>query len=79
MSVNYYYNKPFMKKLVCPQCRIAAMFVKNDLNERRLVYVNENKEVVPKNPEESLEGFDLTTVYCLGCSWSGSPNKLVKY
>lgn len=23
--------------------------------------------------EENMEGFDLTIVYCLGCSWSGSP------
>jgi len=55
------------------------MYVKNALDERLLVYVNENKEIIPKNPEDSLEGFDLTVVYCLGCSWSGSPNKLVKY
>lgn len=68
-----------MKKLLCPQCKIASMYVKNALEERLLVYVNENKEIIPKNPEDSLEGFDLTVVYCLGCSWSGSPNKLVKY
>ena len=35
-------------------------------------------EVVPRNLEENMEGFDLTIVYCLGCSWSGSPKKLVK-
>ena len=68
-----------MKKLLCPQCKIASTYVKNALEERLLVYVNENKEIIPKNPEDSLEGFDLTVVYCLGCSWSGSPNKLVKY
>ena len=68
-----------MKKLLCLQCKIASMYVKNVLEERLLVYVNENKEIIPKNPEDSLEGFDLTVVYCLGCSWSGSPNKLVKY
>jgi hypothetical protein len=28
--------------------------------------------------EENMEGFDLTIIYCLGCSWSGSPKKLVK-
>ena len=55
MSLTTIIIKPLMKKLVCPQCRIAAMFVKNDLNERRLVYVNEKKEIVPKNPEESLD------------------------
>ena len=79
MSLTTIIIKPLMKKLVCPQCRIAAMFVKNDLNERRLVYVNEKKEIVPKNPEESLDGFDLSVVYCLGCSWSGLPSKMIKY
>ena len=54
-----------MKKLLCPQCKIAAMYVKNG-------------EVVPKYPEDSMEGFDLTEVFCLGCSWHGSPKRLVK-
>ena len=37
-----------MKKLLCPQCKIAAMYVKNEQGERLLVYVLENGEVVPK-------------------------------
>lgn len=68
-----------MKKMLCPQCKIAAMCVKNSAGERALVYVTDNGEVVPKYPETSLEGFDLSVVYCLGCSWSGSPKRLVKY
>ena len=28
-----------MKKMLCPQCKIAAMYVKNEAGERRLVYV----------------------------------------
>lgn len=52
------------------------MYVKNSSGERRLVYVDDNHNVVPKYPEESLEGFDLTEVYCLGCSWHGSPKRL---
>ena len=44
-----------MKKMLCPQCKIAAMYVKNESGERRLVYVTEQAEVVPKNPEETLE------------------------
>ncbi len=67
-----------MRKLLCPQCKIAALYVKNDRNERLLVYVMENGEVVPKYPEDSMEGFELTEVYCLGCSWHGSPKRLVK-
>lgn len=68
-----------MKKLVCPQCKISPMYVLNAENERRIVYVTDNGEVVPKHPEESLEGFNLSEVFCLGCSWHGSPKKLVKY
>ena len=48
-----------MKKMVCPQCKIAAMYVKNEAGERRLVYVTSEGEVVPKKEEESLEGFNL--------------------
>ena len=44
-----------MKKLLCPQCKIAAMYVKNEQGERLLVYVLENGEVVPKYPEDSME------------------------
>lgn len=66
-----------MKKLLCPQCKIAAMYVKNEQGDRLLVYVLEDGEVVPKYPEDSMEGFDLTEVFCLGCSWHGSPKRLV--
>ena len=68
-----------MKKMLCPQCQIASMYVKNELGERLLVYVDTNGVVVPKNQEESTEGFDLTDIYCLGCSWHGSPKRLAKY
>lgn len=65
-----------MKKRLCPQCKIASMYVKNDREERLLVYVTEGGKVVPKYPDVSTEGFDLTEVYCLGCSWHGSPLKV---
>lgn len=68
-----------MRKMLCPQCKIAAMYVKNALGERRLVYVTDQGEVVPKNRDESLDGFDLSEVFCLGCSWHGSPKKLVRF
>ena len=66
-----------MKKRLCPQCKIAPMYVKNDKGERRVVYVDENYNIVPKHEGESLEGFDLSEVYCLGCSWHGSPKRLL--
>lgn len=67
-----------MRKLLCPQCKVAALYVKNREGERRPVYVTAEGEVVPRTEGESLEGFDLETVYCMGCSWSGSPRRLVR-
>ena len=56
-----------MKKMLCPQCKIAAMYVKNAAGERLLVYVTDQGEVVPKDPSQSLEGFDvvLPNVWCV--------------
>lgn len=65
-------------KLVCPQCKIAEVCIKNMQGERLLVYVSVHGEVIPRNPSDRLDGFDLSIVYCLGCSWSGSPKRLVK-
>ena len=36
-------------------------------------------EIVPKDGTSSLEGYDQDTVYCLCCSWRGTPKRLVKY
>ena len=65
-----------MKKLSCPQCSIHRFFVKNEAGETRLVNVNDQYEPVLVYPQESLDGFDLTMLYCLGCSWKGSPKSL---
>lgn len=67
-----------MRKLLCPQCKIAGLYVKNRQGERLLVYTSDEGEVMPRNLDEDMEGFDLSIVYCLGCSWSGSPKRLVK-
>ena len=67
-----------MRKLLCHQCKIAAMYVKNEAGERLLVYVTTDGQVIPKNPEASTEGFDLSEVFCLGCSWHGSPKRMSK-
>ena len=48
-----------MKKLLCPQCKIAGMYVKNDQGERLLVYIAQDGTVVPKYPEIPIEGFDF--------------------
>jgi hypothetical protein len=65
-----------MKKLSCPQCDIHRFFVKNGKDETRLVNVTDQFEIVPVHAEESLDGFDLAMLYCLGCSWKGSPKSL---
>lgn len=52
-----------MKKKLCPQCKIAALYVKNEKGERRLIYVTAEGEVVPKYPDESLDGFDISEVF----------------
>jgi len=66
-----------MKKLLCPQCKIHRFRVNNEKGDSVVVIVNENYEVIPIHPEESLEGFDLEVLYCLGCSWKGSPRSLI--
>lgn len=68
-----------MRKRLCPQCKIANFYVLNAEGERRLVFVTLDFEVVPFRAGEELEGFDLTVIYCLGCSWSGSPRRTVRY
>ncbi|MDY5814036.1 MAG: hypothetical protein SPJ97_05885 [Bacteroides sp.] len=67
-----------MRKKLCPQCKISSLFVKNSHGERLLVYVLNDGTVVPKYETDSIEGFDLTVIYCLGCSWSGSPQRLLE-
>jgi hypothetical protein len=65
-----------MKNVLCPQCKIRRFCVKNELGESVVVTVTEELEVVPIHAAESLIGFDLTILYCLGCSWTGSPQSL---
>lgn len=48
----------------------------NEAGDAVVVTVNDRFEVIPVHPEESLEGFDLNVLYCLGCSWVGSPKSL---
>lgn len=68
-----------MRKLVCPQCKVAAVYVKNEKGDRLPVYVTDNGQIVSKDPEASLDGFNLEEVFCLGCSWHGNPRRMVRY
>ena len=54
-----------MRKLVCPQCKVAAVYVKNEKGDRLPVYVTDNGQIVPKDPKASLDGFNLEEVFCL--------------
>lgn len=65
-----------MKDLLCPQCKIHRFCVKNELGESVVVTVTEKLEIIPIHAHESLNGFDLTVLFCLGCSWRGSPESL---
>ena len=53
-----------MRKLLCPQCKVSSMYVKNGKGERRAVYVTDGGVVVARKEGETLDGFDLETVYC---------------
>ena len=68
-----------MKRRLCPQCKIPNFYVLNEKKERRLVFVTVEFEIIAAKEGESLEGFDLAVIYCLGCSWSGSPRRTVRY
>ncbi len=57
----------------------GAFFVMNGQGERLPVYISDKGEIVPKDGTSSLEGYDQDTVYCLCCSWRGTPKRLVKY
>ncbi len=68
-----------MRFLVCPQCGIRRFYVKDGKGNNCLVQVTTDYVVVPVHKEDSLEGFDTEILYCLGCSWSGSPKSLTRY
>ncbi len=68
-----------MRYLLCPQCGIRRFHVKDAQGNKCLVQVTTDYVVVPVNENDSLEGFDTTILYCLGCSWSGSPKSLKRY
>lgn len=62
---------------LCPQCKIRRFQVKSTDGRCVVVTVNENYEIIPVHENESLEGMDLSVLYCLGCSWKGSVKSLI--
>ena len=65
-----------MKKRLCPACGTTALYVTNELGERKAVYETSENEIIPTKENDNLDGFDLQTIYCFGCSWSGTVNRL---
>jgi len=68
-----------MKFMVCPQCGISNFFIKNDKGEKLNVKVSRELEIIPNDKLKSLDGFDQSIVFCLGCSWYGKSSQLKKY
>lgn len=68
-----------MRFLYCPQCGIRRFQVKDGSGNSRVVHVTDKFEIVPAKEGESLEGFNLDIIYCLGCSWKGHVTDLKKY
>lgn len=68
-----------VRYLVCPQCGIIRFQVKNSEGISIVVQVTTEFDIIPVNAEENLDGFDLSFLYCLGCSWKGSIKKLKRF
>lgn len=63
----------------CPQCGISNFYVKDNNGTRLLVKVTFEFTIIPVNENESLDGYNLDELFCLGCSWHGSKHKLKRY
>lgn len=63
----------------CPQCGISNFYVKDTMGNRLLVKVTYDFKIMPVNEHESLDGYNLDELFCLGCSWHGSKSKTKKF
>ncbi|MGL4410906.1 MAG: hypothetical protein ACRCZM_09610 [Bacteroidales bacterium] len=66
-----------MKKRLCPACKVSTLYIMNSKGDRLSIYVDENYTIIPKDNSASMDGFDTDTIYCYGCSWSGSVKRLI--
>ena len=68
------------RKLLCPQCGISNLYLKDPIIEERInVYIYSDKTIETKSGEIVTEKYSDNTIFCLGCSWSGSISRLVKF
>lgn len=68
-----------MGYLLCPKCKIRRFQVKDKSGNSRVVIVNSDRRIELVHHEETLDGFNIDNLHCLGCSWTGPASKLVKY
>ncbi|MFI3239226.1 MAG: hypothetical protein R3Y22_01350 [Bacteroidales bacterium] len=64
-----------MRRRLCAKCGIANFYLKgcdSRVGEILPIYVTSDGVIIPKREGDSLVGFNTETIYCLGCSWSGS-------
>ena len=67
-----------MKKLLCPKCQIPNFYLKGNGVDILPIYVTSDGEIIAKREGVTLDGYDADTIYCFGCSWSGSVIVLMK-
>ena len=68
------------KKLLCPKCGISNLFLKSKDSKSVInIYVLRDSTIVAKDGSEITSDFDKDTIFCLGCSWSGTVSQLVKF
>lgn len=68
-----------MKYLICPQCGISNLYLKDNYGNRLNIKVTRDKQIIPINQNDIPPEFNRGIVYCLGCSWKESIHQLVKY
>ena len=67
-----------MKKKLCPKCQIPNFYLKGSGGDIMPVYITSDGKITPKRDGDTLDGYDVDTIYCLGCSWSGTVTTLLK-
>jgi len=66
--------------MLCPKCGFHRYFVKNSEGKQIYFHVGFDKKPFPtKQSNADLTGLDFSEIFCTACSWSGKPERLIKY
>ncbi len=68
---------PIQNNKICPQCKIRRFMVKNESGAFAVVTVDKDNNIIPVKDGVNLDDYDLSILYCLGCSWKGSIQRLI--